>query len=138
MIPKPLADIQVADLRSLITDGVEERRTLEFKRQLPTNSGKDKHDLCADVSSLANTGGGHLIFGMRAERGVAKELVGLDTDDADGEILRLESIVRSGVDPRREVFRFRSIHCRSRLGSSPRSAYPIEPPGHSQGIEADV
>jgi hypothetical protein len=35
MIPKPLADITEADVEELQANGVEERTTIEYKRDLP-------------------------------------------------------------------------------------------------------
>jgi predicted HTH transcriptional regulator len=64
MIPKPLAEITESDLLGLITNGIAESRTLDYKRSLPGNSDADKKEFLADVSSFANTAGGDLVFGI--------------------------------------------------------------------------
>jgi len=64
MILKLLNAITEEDLQSLITNGVAEGRTIDYKRDLPGNSDGDKKEFLADVSSFANTGGGDLVFGM--------------------------------------------------------------------------
>src|ERR1700722_8600125 len=100
MIEKRLQDITEDDLTSLISGGVTEGRTIEYKRQLPGNSDGDKKEFLADVSSFANTGGGDLIFGMTENQGVAAQILGLQSGDLDLEIRRLDSIISSGLDPR--------------------------------------
>lgn len=70
MINKPIADLDAADLVALVAEQAEEGRHLEFKRDLPSSSDKNKMELCADVSSFANTGGGYLLFGVDENRGV--------------------------------------------------------------------
>lgn len=97
---KPLADVMEEDLRSLITAQVAEQRTLDYKRELPGNTEENKVELRADISSFANAAGGHLIFGIEAKNGVPTDLTGIETDDADGQILRLEAIAREGIKPR--------------------------------------
>jgi hypothetical protein len=97
---KSLPDIDEDDLLALISNKTEERKTLDYKLKLPTNSDKDKKDFLADVSSFANTGGGYLIYGMVEKNGTATQLPGLDGIDPDGEILRLEQMIREGIAPR--------------------------------------
>jgi len=86
VIPKTLDKIEAADIQSLVTNGDEERRTLDFKRDLPGNTDKDKNELRADVTSFANAGGGDLIFGVDEAGGVATAVPGLPGVDADAEI----------------------------------------------------
>jgi hypothetical protein len=75
-------------------------KTIEYKLMLPATSDRDKKEFLADVSSFANASGGDLIYGMREEDATAVELVGLDALSIDKEILRLEGIIRDGLDPR--------------------------------------
>ncbi len=98
-LDKPIEEIDEADLASLIDVGTPELKTLEYKRSLPGGSDEDRKDFLADVSSFANAAGGHLIYGMRAEAGVPAELLGVD-EEGDGAILRLENLIRDGIDPR--------------------------------------
>jgi hypothetical protein len=100
MIPNPLDKITVKDFTNLIANGVSEGRTIEYKRELPGASDADKREFLADVSSFANSGGGDLVFGMEEDKGVPVKVVGFQSGDQDSEILRLESIMNSGLDPR--------------------------------------
>ncbi len=88
------------DLQALVDDQVTEIKTIEYKESLPSNSDSEKKEFLADVSSFANAVGGYLIYGMRENSGIASEVCGLESIDADAEIRRLENIIRDGIKPR--------------------------------------
>lgn len=100
MIQKRLEDISEDDLIAFIENQVREGRTIEYKRELPGGSNDAKKELLADVSSFANTSGGDLIFGVEEDKGLPTQVVGLRSGDLDAEILRLESIMDAGLEPR--------------------------------------
>lgn len=100
MIAKQLADITEEDIHALISNAVPEGKTIEYKRELPSNSDADKKEFLADVSSFANSTGGDLIFGVNEEQGIPREVVGLQLADRDQEIRRLDSIVVAGLEAR--------------------------------------
>jgi len=100
MILKPIDQITEADLNALITAGVTERKTLDYKQQLPDLTDARKRELLADVSSFANTAGGDLVFGITESAGVPTGIPGVKIGDADQEILRFDSIIRDGLSPR--------------------------------------
>ncbi|MBI2260715.1 MAG: ATP-binding protein [Caulobacterales bacterium] len=84
----------------LTINGVSESRTLEFKRELPSGSNDDKKEFLADVTAFANSHGGDLIYGVAERDGLAAATPGLAVDDPDTTRLRLENILRDGVEPR--------------------------------------
>jgi hypothetical protein len=103
----PVDQISAADLQRLVDDGVIESRELDYKEQLPGGSDHDKKEFLADVSAFANTIGGDLVVGVREDRdqagrptGVPDALVGVSTPNWDAERIRLENLVRDGLDPR--------------------------------------
>jgi hypothetical protein len=100
MLDKRLGDITVEDIQALVENNVLEGKTLEYKSELPGNASDDKKEFLADVSSLANTLGGELIYGVRENNGAVDSEIGLISIDADAEIARLENIIRDGVSPR--------------------------------------
>jgi hypothetical protein len=101
MIEKEIDKIKEENLQVLIDNSVFEAKTIEYKRELPPKLDKEKKiEFLADVSSFANAGGGDLIYGITAENGIPKSLDGLIIDDIDGEILRLENMIRTGIEPR--------------------------------------
>jgi predicted HTH transcriptional regulator len=100
MIQKNLDEITENDLQGLIDNSVQESKIVEYKRIQPGNSDSDKKEFLSDVSSFANSSGGDLIFGIIAEKGVPKKLEGLEIENVDQEIGRLDSIIRDGIEPR--------------------------------------
>lgn len=100
MISKKITEIEIADIQSLIDTGVSEGKTIEYKRELSLGSDSEKKEFLADISSFANTGDGDLLFGVEAKDGVPTGIKPLQIENIDAEILRIESIIRSGIDPR--------------------------------------
>ena len=100
LIPKLLSEITKKDLLQLVENSIIEGKTIEFKQELKQSTDGDKRELLADVSSFANAGGGDLIYGIAANEGVASEVRGLDAFNEDQDVLRLESILRDGIEPR--------------------------------------
>jgi hypothetical protein len=100
MIQKRLEDISEDNLLGLISNGIAEGRTIEYKRDLPGGTDASKKEYLADVSSFANTSGGDLIFGMEEAGGVPTQITGLTSTDLDAELRRLDSITAAGLAPR--------------------------------------
>lgn len=102
MIGKNLEQITEEDLQALVDNSVVERKTLEYKQTLPGNSDKERKEFLADVSSFANASGGDLIFGIIEDKktGIPKSLEGLIIENIDQEILRLDNMIRDGIQPR--------------------------------------
>jgi hypothetical protein len=98
--PRQLDQIVRADIDQLVADQTSERRTIEYKRELPGRGDADKKEFLADVSSLANAQGGDLVFGISAVDGVPTEARGLADFNEDEVRLRLEQLMRDGLDPR--------------------------------------
>ncbi|MGH7485201.1 MAG: AlbA family DNA-binding domain-containing protein, partial [bacterium] len=102
-----------ADLLSLIAARVMEDRTVEYKEALPGGTDSDKREFLADVSSFANSSGGNLYFGIRELEGIPVELVGLDLQDADATIQRIENLIRDGIEPRLPPLRIEKVELSS-------------------------
>ena len=107
---KPLVAIKEADLKELIENRVREGKTIEYKRGLPGTSDNQKREFLADASSFANSAGGHIIYGMEEKKGEPTNLCGLGQVNGDEEILRLEGILQTGVDPRMPGISIQPIH----------------------------
>lgn len=104
----PLENLTEQDLQALVMGGVPEGRRIEYKRDLPGNSDDAKREFLADVTSFANAAGGDLLYGVEEDGGQARGIPGI-SGDADAEILRLEAIIRTGVDPRIPGVHLRAI-----------------------------
>ena len=107
MIQKILNQITKDDIESLVIAKEAERRTLEYKLQLPGFKDDDKKEFCYDVSSFANASGGDLIFGIEDERdekgkptGRAGSAHGVETTNASEAMGRLNNLMRDGIKPR--------------------------------------
>ncbi|MCB1461858.1 MAG: ATP-binding protein [Nitratireductor sp.] len=92
-------NINENDLLDLINANVPEGALIEYKRDMYGNADADKREFLKDISSFANSSGGHLLIGMDENQGVATAIVP-NTDDADQILQRLENLVRSGLEPR--------------------------------------
>lgn len=99
-LEKPFEEIGENDLLLLVENEVSEERILEYKRELPSDSYESKKEFLADISSFANGSGGHVIFGVQEENGLPITISGIPCDNPDSEILRLENLIRDGIEPR--------------------------------------
>lgn len=97
------------DLQELLTAQVPEGLRVEYKSETYKNADAEKREFLKDISAFANAQGGHLILGMEETAGVATAVVGLGSIDVDAELLRLEQIARSGLEPRIPGLQMKSI-----------------------------
>lgn len=87
-------------ITALVDNRVSERKTIDYKRDLPGRTDQDKEEFLADVSSFANTEGGDLIFGITESSGVPTGVIGAAIADPDAEKLRFQNLIRDGLQPR--------------------------------------
>ncbi len=98
---------KLEDIQKLIDNGVEEGKTIEYKREgyrldsQDVGHRKAQHEeLLKDVSSFANTIGGCLILGVVEENGLPISICGMECNDPDALKLRLTQIIEQGLEPR--------------------------------------
>ena len=109
MLPDQFDSIDEGHLNALVADGVRESRSLEFKAKLVWGTESQRKEFLADVSALANGGGGDLILGVEDNDGTASAVVGLDSFDPDKDALKMESVIRDGIAPRIIGIRLRPV-----------------------------
>lgn len=110
MINKPLHAISKSDLESLLADKVLEQKTIEYKLKLPLpTEDNNKANVLAEITAFANTVGGDLLFGVETTDGIPTRLVGLPKSTIDGEKLRLESSMASGINPKITNYEFHDV-----------------------------
>lgn len=103
MINKHTKAIEIDDIKSLLSDGIPESKSLDYKRALSLNTRDEKIKFLTDVSAFANTSGGDLIYGIVEENGAPKEITGIDLPNIDETILKLEQVVYNGLEPRASI-----------------------------------
>jgi predicted HTH transcriptional regulator len=64
MLHRPFAEWDRSTLDCLLAEKVPESDRLDFKQSMDVDSAKGRREAAKDVSSLANTYGGHLIIGL--------------------------------------------------------------------------
>lgn len=107
LLPDILEKMTLADLQQLVTDGVQEGKTIEYKRDFyqldatdPKFKSEQHEEMLKDISSFANTLGGDLIIGMDEADHVASNVLGIPTTDVDGLKLRIIQLVENWLEPR--------------------------------------
>jgi hypothetical protein len=115
---KPIEQISESDLQGVIDALTPESRTLEFKAELPGKTSNDRKEFLRDVVAFANSEGGHIIYGIAASDGIATNLSGISNDIVDGELLRLEQIIRSGIEPVVHGLKLRPVPLQIKGGSA--------------------
>lgn len=96
---RPFEDIGEEEILLLQEEGTPEGPRLEYKRDLPGGSKSDKINFLREVCAFANASGGYLIFGIAGDEGVPTDVLGVQAQDEDGAILRLENLINSRAEP---------------------------------------
>lgn len=99
-LEKMFDEISNIDILSLLESETPEGKTIEYKESLPQNNHEGRKEFLADISSFANTSGGHILFGIKEESGIPVNISGFSNIDFDKEILLLENIIRDSIEPR--------------------------------------
>lgn len=99
------------DLQRLVDEGLEESLTLDYKASPAlTREGKAPDELCKDVSALANSAGGQIVYGIEEDKAAGKPSK-VDDGVADPKITRewIEQILNSKVQPRMDGVRIERV-----------------------------
>lgn len=89
----PISSIDEQFLADLVANQRAEGLQLEFKQEL--NFSKDgKDEFLKDLSAMANASGGLILYGISEDDGCAGELVGLDIENDDAYLLRINGMIQ--------------------------------------------
>lgn len=113
LLAKKIEEIDESDIDSLVALQIPESIVIDYKRELISGSDKDRYEFLADISSFANTNGGELIFGISESNGKPTEIGGIDAENIDQDILRLEQIIRTGSRPTINGIQLRPVPLKS-------------------------
>lgn len=99
MIPGPhnLGSIKVNDLDALVNT-TRENRVIDFKERFYEDKQLPK-ELAKDVAAFANTDGGCILIGVKEDAGIATEICGIDVEDQERLLARVQHVVSSNVRP---------------------------------------
>src|SRR5229473_1415607 len=106
MLHKAIDNITESDLQALVNEGRREDSQLEFKLTLSGSTDDEKREFLKDVSAMANSQGGDIIYGIREDRttpedaGKAAELVGINGAGADATKLWMFELLNSSIEDR--------------------------------------
>ncbi|MBS3850490.1 ATP-binding protein [Devosia sp. BSSL-BM10] len=101
-------EIQRVDLDKLVEASVPEGALIEYKREMYGDADADKKEFLKDLSSFANSSGGHLLIGVVEDQGSATGLTPV-LGNPDQQLQRLENLVRSAIEPRIVGVRFKAV-----------------------------
>lgn len=101
-LPRNLLETAQADIQRLIADRAQEGPHLDFKRDLPAAwDSSAKHELLADVTAFANSGGGDIVYGVdENDAAEASAICPLVLASVDQEVRRLQDFLLNLADPR--------------------------------------
>jgi len=128
----PINELTEDHLNSLQLLRVTEGPRLEFKAELKMSSGSEKRELCKDVSALANSQGGYIIFGLSEANGVVSGIPGIEFGDIEQQ--RLIQIITSGIAPRLQSVAHNSVPLRN---GNKALVVKVEPDGYLHQVKYD-
>ncbi|MDZ7840830.1 MAG: ATP-binding protein [Gammaproteobacteria bacterium] len=99
LFTKAIQDITKADIDVLLQTKAPEGKHLEYKRDLPGPKDSDKKEFLFDISSIANSHGGHVLYGIDERNGLPHKIAGVPRNETDQAVLRLQDLVRDGIRP---------------------------------------
>ena len=97
---KRVGTLTAEDIAQLLIDGVPESVILEYKRDLPGGTDEERKEFLADVSALANTAGGVILFGIDEERDSDNRPTGIPKDPVYGVTIPNEDALKRDVSAR--------------------------------------
>ncbi|MEE9554868.1 MAG: ATP-binding protein [candidate division Zixibacteria bacterium] len=116
LVGKKLENVNLEDLKALINEREREGKYLEYKKTLPGKSDPDKIEFCYDITALANSDGGDIIYGISDKKdrkdlntAIPDKIIGLSGINEDHVQNRLINIVQSNITPQFYGLRFHWI-----------------------------
>lgn len=99
--------LKAEDINRLLLNKVPENKTLDYKKELKSSQDKDKKELLFDVTSMSNTDGGCLIYGIEESKdekgqntGTPESIVGITIENYDKLAQQVEDIIKGNTEPR--------------------------------------
>jgi two-component system, chemotaxis family, chemotaxis protein CheY len=96
MLRKEIDLIEESDIRQLLKDHIGESLTLEFKRQLNIIEIKDKAEVAKEISPMANSAGGFILYGIDEEDRKATAIRPMRNEN---QVECLDQVLASAISP---------------------------------------
>lgn len=97
--------LEAVDITRLVQNQVKESKTLDYKREFKLED-KDKREFLFDITSMFNTEGGIIVYGIeelkddkKQNTGVPKQITGVSVENEDKLFQKIEDLVRSNTEP---------------------------------------
>jgi hypothetical protein len=100
LLLEDLDKINAQYLQSLCDQRCPESFSLDFKRDLPGNSDREKQEFLKDVCAMANSDGGDIVYGVEEVDGCASAVTSLSGEAPDAAARRLRQILDAGLELR--------------------------------------
>jgi hypothetical protein len=98
--------IEFEDIERLVENRISESKTLDYKKEINLEKGDDKKEFLYDITSFVNSDGGVIIYGISELKdenghntGLPEEVCGIQIDNFEKLIQRIEDLIRSSVEP---------------------------------------
>lgn len=106
ILNKKLKDITIDDIERLVNNEIKETTSLDYKRDWHLSKDAEVKEFLYDITAFYNAEGGYLIYGIEEKKddkgqntGIPKSIVGIDIENEDKFIQKIEDIVRSNTEP---------------------------------------
>lgn len=114
MLPANLEEMERSHLSALVREGAIETVSLDFKEEIDLSTEHGKDELAADVSAFANSVGGDLLIGVSErengeKKGHATAAEGVELENADPFLLRIQGILQERIEPRIQGVRIQPV-----------------------------
>ncbi len=106
ILEKEVNQLEADDIKRLVENQIRETTALDYKKELKLSQDKDKKEFLYDVSSMFNTDGGCLIYGIEERKdekgqntGIPESITGITIDNLDKLFQQIEDILKSNTEP---------------------------------------
>lgn len=106
LLGKKIENVSEDDIKRLVSNGVSESKTLDYKRELKIETGDDRKEFLYDIASLANTEGGAIVYGIEEQKdsqgqntGIPSQITGITIHNKDKLIQKVEDLAKNNIEP---------------------------------------
>jgi hypothetical protein len=106
LLGKKADTLKEEDIKRLVHNKVQENKSLDYKKELHLSQDKDRKEFLFDITSLSNTEGGCLIYGIEETKdekkqntGTPEKVVGITIDNYDKLSQQIEDIIKGNTEP---------------------------------------